>query len=134
MKLIILFIISLFSIVMASSKYDDLYRLPRGKFSFPINTTETIDVKKEVLNYKVLLPYNETIRNYNSLYIAAHKIKSTDHSIEITFKANNISFSKLKGTFDRPKFYKIALPKIDSQTIEISPSSNLYIYQIYLVK
>lgn len=134
MKLIISLVISILSLVFASSKYEELYQIPKSRYSFPLNKSETIDINREVSNYKVLLPYDETIRKYSYLYLAAHKVKTNDETIEVAFKSNNIAFSKLKGSFDRPTFYKVALPKIDSKTIEISPSSNLYIYQVYLVR
>lgn len=134
MKLIILVVISILSSVFASSKYEELYQLPKTQYSFPLNKSETIYVNKVLSNYKVLFPYNETIRNYSFLYLAAHKVKTNDDTIEVVFKSNNITFSRLKGDFDKPTFYKIALPKIDTKTVEISTNSNLYIYQIYLVK
>lgn len=134
MKLIILVFISILSSVFASSKYEELYQLPKTQYSFPLNKSETIYVNKVLSNYKVLFPYNETIRNYSFLYLAAHKVKTNDDTIEVVFKSNNITFSRLKGDFDKPTFYKIALPKIDTKTVEISTNSNLYIYQIYLVK
>lgn len=134
MKLIILAVISVLFPVFASSKYEELYQLPKTQYSFPLNKSETIYVNKVLSNYKVLFPYNETIRNYSFLYLAAHKVKTNDDTIEVVFKSNNIAFSRLKGDFDKPTFYKIALPKIDTKTVEISTNSNLYIYQIYLVK
>lgn len=134
MKLILLVILNLTSLCMAFSKYEDLYNIPRSKYSFPLSSTETIDIKREVNNYKILLPFNEKIRNYSTLYIATHQVSTTQNKIAISFKSNNITFATIKGDFEKPEFYKITLPKINSQTIEISPSDNVYIYQVYLAR